>query len=646
MLNKGAIYWAAALGVGVAAGAGAAAWRYGDPLLQSLSPAPLVGVAPVPSSNPAPAAPSAPKRGGAGADAAPQAASKTGPKAAEPPPPEQAAPPQFDIVRVEPTGDAVIAGRAAPNAKVSVTDHGRIVAEATADDSGEFTVLPPAFTPGGHSLGLTESVGGGKSIDSSTQVSVDVPQPAVKATAGPKMASQSESPKPDSNAPAQPVGGGAQTIPSAPAPSGPSTINAKAPAVVSPLAAPASTVVAKNEAVVPKAPAPAAVVAKNEAPAATAMAPTAPGSSPIVVAKNEAPAAAPASKTLTPPAAPAATALAKNEASAPIASGPAPRVVIGSVAAEEGGRLAATGSAAPNALLRLYLNGTFVANVTTGSDGRWSLTVERGMTGGAYAVRADQVDPVKGSVVARAEVPFNYPDRLAAAQAPAPVVNTLKPPAPIAAPPKPSPTVAEPAPSAAISSSPKPSAVMTTPSADAPTAPSAPIATPPNAPVMAAEKPVEAPAAPAAAPPKPSGATSQPQQSASAETPAASQPEAAPAAPVVAPPKPSGATSQPRQSASAETPPSGPAAAPQSPAGAPPEAAAAAPAPADAANAVVHYVDTKKVVRGDSLWRISSDFYGNGLRYKQIYEANASQIRDPWLIYPGQIFVLPRETPF
>ena len=57
-------------------------------------------------------------------------------------------------------------------------------------------------------------------------------------------------------------------------------------------------------------------------------------------------------------------------------------------------------------------------------------------------------------------------------------------------------------------------------------------------------------------------------------------------------------------------------------------------------------VDTAKVVRGDSLWRISSQRYGNGVRYKQIYAANASQIRDPRLIYPGQIFVLPQPTPF
>ncbi len=44
---------------------------------------------------------------------------------------------------------------------------------------------------------------------------------------------------------------------------------------------------------------------------------------------------------------------------------------------------------------------------------------------------------------------------------------------------------------------------------------------------------------------------------------------------------------------------------------------------------------------GESLWRIARDAYGEGLRYTVIYEANRGQIRDPDLIYPGQVFALP-----
>jgi nucleoid-associated protein YgaU len=45
---------------------------------------------------------------------------------------------------------------------------------------------------------------------------------------------------------------------------------------------------------------------------------------------------------------------------------------------------------------------------------------------------------------------------------------------------------------------------------------------------------------------------------------------------------------------------------------------------------------------GNSLWRLARKTYGSGLRYTEIYEANKGQIRDPDLIYPGQVFVLPK----
>ena len=70
----------------------------------------------------------------------------------------------------------------------------------------------------------------------------------------------------------------------------------------------------------------------------------------------------------------------------------------------------------------------------------------------------------------------------------------------------------------------------------------------------------------------------------------------------------------------------------------------AAPAAATAAKAaiVVDSIETATVARGDSLWRISRKTYGSGYRYTVIHEANQEQIRDPDLIYPGQIFVLPK----
>lgn len=52
--------------------------------------------------------------------------------------------------------------------------------------------------------------------------------------------------------------------------------------------------------------------------------------------------------------------------------------------------------------------------------------------------------------------------------------------------------------------------------------------------------------------------------------------------------------------------------------------------------------DGKVIVQpGNSLWRIARRAYGQGAQYTIIYEANEDQIRDPDLIYPGQIFEVP-----
>ena len=58
---------------------------------------------------------------------------------------------------------------------------------------------------------------------------------------------------------------------------------------------------------------------------------------------------------------------------------------------------------------------------------------------------------------------------------------------------------------------------------------------------------------------------------------------------------------------------------------------------------VVPKIATTTVSRGDNLWRLSRLTYGAGTRYAIIYRANREHIRNPNLIYPGQIFVLPTQ---
>lgn len=45
--------------------------------------------------------------------------------------------------------------------------------------------------------------------------------------------------------------------------------------------------------------------------------------------------------------------------------------------------------------------------------------------------------------------------------------------------------------------------------------------------------------------------------------------------------------------------------------------------------------------KGDSLWLVSRRKYGAGIRYTTIFEANREQIRDPNLIFPGQVLEIP-----
>jgi nucleoid-associated protein YgaU len=182
-------------------------------------------------------------------------------------------------------------------------------------------------------------------------------------------------------------------------------------------------------------------------------------------------------------------------------------VVVETVEIEPGGKFHVSGRAPPGAAVRLYLNDSFVAPVTAGTDGRFAVTIKEGVAPGSYRVRLDEVESNSGAVRARAEVPFNVPDTVVAGSVPA----------------------------------------------------------------TASKRP---------------------------DTAAAQQPQLAAAAATVVP-------------------------------------------DASPSAVVVPKIATTTVSRGDSLWRISRLTYGEGTRYAVIYKANREQIRNPNLIHPGQIFVLP-----
>jgi hypothetical protein len=75
----------------------------------------------------------------------------------------------LDVINVDPSGEAVLAGRAAPNVQVELRDAAKTVAEATSDVTGQFVIIPPALAPGRHSLSLATG------SETSIAVLVDVP---------------------------------------------------------------------------------------------------------------------------------------------------------------------------------------------------------------------------------------------------------------------------------------------------------------------------------------------------------------------------------------------------------------------------------------------------------------------------------------
>ena len=286
--------------------------------------------------------------------------------------------PTFDVVRVEPSGASVVAGRASPGAVVTLNDNGHKLGSIKADANGQFVIMPKDLPQGAHLLGLSSTLAGQSPLSSSQTVVVAV---APKAQGGTMVA----------------------------------------------LASPGQPTRLLNPSAVPN-------------------------------------------------------------------MDNATHLVISSIDVNKSGAFLVAGKALPSADINLYLNNAFVAAVKAGADGHWSVTIQKGVPGGSFKVRADETGEGAAKVIARVEVPF------------------------IAPPPS------------------------------------------PNAVASAGMAPA-------------------------------------------------------------------------------PASAAVAPGP----DVVVTSIRTATVVRGDSLWRISRGMYGQGIRYTEIFHANAAQIRNPSLIFPGQVLVVPKQ---
>ena len=332
----GSLWLFAGAGFVAAATAGVLVWESGGqlPISSSRIVAPRAqSEAAAPPMNSSPKIPSTPTPSVSSATTTSAAA----PSASQPTPAIGGANPEgleFDVVRVEPGGDAVVAGHGPPKARIALRIDGKIVDSALADDVGQVVFVPSPLSPGPHVLELASSQdGGAPSISKASTIVVD---PKVALAAHPAPTSDSAPPRPTS------------------------------------------------------------AIAISE-----------PGPTPIdLSAPKQAPSPSPSARvptgTVAPPTSPV------NKAS-PLAAPTGSEVFVVSVEATAFGRLKVKGSTEPGRTVRLYLNGTYLADAMASPEGLWSLTIEHGMTPGDYSVRADVVDASNGAVVARAEVPFLYP---------------------------------------------------------------------------------------------------------------------------------------------------------------------------------------------------------------------------------------------
>ncbi|RUX91820.1 LysM peptidoglycan-binding domain-containing protein [Mesorhizobium sp. M7D.F.Ca.US.004.01.2.1] len=284
--------------------------------------------------------------------------------------------PSFDVVRVESNGSIVVAGNAAPNAKVEILNGSTVLGSTVAGPDGAFVIiLDDPLKPGDYTIALRATTGDVVTPSVQTAV-VSVPKDA----AGQVLAMVEEPGKPAEllTVPAP------ETKPAAPA--------------------------AGDQAAAPAAPA-------AETPAATAPAPAAPAApAPAVVEAAPAPAA---------PATPPAAAVAE------------PKIVVEAVEID-GNKIFVAGLADAGRKVRAYANDILLGDAQTSPDGHFLVEATRDIPVGSYTIHVDGLDADGVKVVARAAVPFERePGEAIAAVAPAEAKPAA--PAAAEAPPAPAP---------------------------------------------------------------------------------------------------------------------------------------------------------------------------------------------------------------
>lgn len=399
------------------------------PATDAASPAPPAQQADAaPSSDQATATPDAAP---AAEDAVGDAASETSDVKSAPATTADGQAPTYDLVRVEPSGDAVIAGRASPGATIELVVNGKVVASTVANATGEWVmVLDQPLAPGDYDIALQSSNGDTKTATvSQDRLAVSIPatggetpmvalsrpnapvevlqKPAATITAAATPAAPAATRQPEAEA---------DVAAAAPA-SGKSDRSASAPTVLVDTAeggvAQGATTPADTASTAPRPSAGAGggetvighLTVREDAPAVPVEKPVAPADS-ASTAAAPADGAAPGSTTAMPAAKPVAVAAADGTAAGQPAEETVPVSI--EIAEAEGDTFRLQGMSKPGADVWIYLAGEFIGEAKAGETGRWSFEEKMAFEEGDYSIRVDQVANRAGAVATRAEVPFAF----------------------------------------------------------------------------------------------------------------------------------------------------------------------------------------------------------------------------------------------
>lgn len=600
-------------------------------------------------------------------------------------------------VRVEPDGSIVIVGSGMTGKTVQIFVDGQLYGTADVDPSGDWVLVPDApLPPGGYELTVVDPETG-EPLDKAFAVAINADKTSEPLVVASELGKASQV--------LQGLGSPAAVVASAESPEPAVEPAADEPAVESAGDEPAAEPAAETAAADTTPAEPVAVATADQAQDAVEIinqAATAPADAEVLAVTPPAIAEPDGEQAEAQPAEPVEpateTEVATAEPAAPAedvvdtadelqkridALGASTPPTIDAVEIDSGKNFFA-GTGANGTIVRIYVDNVFVGDAEV-ENGRWLLETGDVLKNRSQRVRADQLLPGSAQVASRAEIDFIFeapaatPSETAVAEAPITVpapdfgIDTDTPAEVSVAP--------EPADAAPVEQTPAETQQAT-----------APVVVPAPDFGIDTSKPAEVPVAPVASETALPGtstdvATAEPAASgASAESAEAAATNAGPnvssasgegtaEGAAVSVPQPDFsidtgipvivvAEAAPDASTNSAAEPAEPTE-PQAPASEPavsqppepePSAEPVAVAPSPAAESQVpqlvaspvgapelgRFATGKAIIRsGDNLWTIARRVYGSGIKYTQIYGANSDQIRNPNLIYPGQVFNLP-----